>query len=250
MKNHFRARIYPKSDGDELDPTKARFLLSRVPLTLSNIDSGSVIEILWAGKLHKKKSGVTFPDECFVIYDEGYGIAPHTLENVSSRAGVGGYAEVVQMKYTNANGDSQTVACKMMKDSVETPSHAGTQAAEIRFMGAISHPTLMPLVGVGLTEDKKVRVVMLLMNGTAKDKCLLPWDGQSSYIVLYGAALVLSILHRHHILHCDVKMENVMLDDDGYPVLGDLGIASLCTSSLHSFESAALSKRWICPEFF
>ena len=43
--------------------------------------------------------------------------------------------------------------------------------------------------------------------------------------VMKPVAIALDTMHRHHWLHLDVKPENVLIDNDGYAVLGDLGIS-------------------------
>ena len=43
--------------------------------------------------------------------------------------------------------------------------------------------------------------------------------------VMKPIAIALDTMHNNHWLHLDVKAENILIDDDGYAVLGDLGIS-------------------------
>ena len=60
-----------------------------------------------------------------------------------------------------------------------------------------------------------------------------------SHVAFYGATLALALLgmHQRDILHLDVKLENVVLDADGYPVLVDLGQAMSMSTSTSTRKS-------------
>lgn len=66
----------------------------------------------------------------------------------------------------------------------------------------------------------------------------------------YTAGILLSLeyLHSLNILHRDVKPENVILDDKGYPRLTDLGI-SVQTANLR-FQSRSGTVAYMAPEIF
>lgn len=65
--------------------------------------------------------------------------------------------------------------------------------------------------------------------------------------VLVPMADALAHLHRHGVIHRDVKPSNILLrDDDGRPFLTDFGIATLLTSDQSRAESA---RRFGTPEF-
>lgn len=38
-------------------------------------------------------------------------------------------------------------------------------------------------------------------------------------------AIALDTIHNNHWLHPDIKSENILIDDDGFAILGDLGIS-------------------------
>ncbi|KAG7380266.1 Serine/threonine-protein kinase 32A [Phytophthora pseudosyringae] len=63
-----------------------------------------------------------------------------------------------------------------------------------------------------------------------------------------GVLLSLEYLHGLRILHRDVKPENVILDDKGYPRLTDLGI-SVQTANLR-FQSRSGTVAYMAPEIF
>lgn len=45
-------------------------------------------------------------------------------------------------------------------------------------------------------------------------------------MVLAGVVLGLEYLHNNKYIHCDLKVDNVLIGRDGYPLLSDLQLAT------------------------
>jgi serine/threonine protein kinase len=62
-------------------------------------------------------------------------------------------------------------------------------------------------------------------------------------IILYGTALAVQYLHRHVILHRDIKPNNILLNSLGYPCFHDLGFSKLCQSAEQTIPLGCLQYR-------
>ncbi|ETI39110.1 CILIATE-E2/CILIATE-E2-UNCLASSIFIED protein kinase [Phytophthora nicotianae] len=94
-------------------------------------------------------------------------------------------------------------------------------------------------------------IMDLLLGGNLKYHLRSRKDGfQETEAKFYTAGILLSLeyLHSLKILHRDVKPENVILDDKGYPRLTDLGI-SVQTANLR-FQSRSGTVAYMAPEIF
>ncbi|KZT36417.1 kinase-like protein, partial [Sistotremastrum suecicum HHB10207 ss-3] len=74
-----------------------------------------------------------------------------------------------------------------------------------------------------------------------------------------GVATGLLYLHKNHIIHGDIKSGNVLMTDNGVPVLADFGLATLAEddslglTNEHVTTTTGTSHgtpRWMAPEFF
>lgn len=99
-------------------------------------------------------------------------------------------------------------------------------AEESRVLASLSHPGLVSVFSCGVHADRPYLVMRLVEGETLQSRLLgepLSLDG----VVELGAMLAdaLAYVHRHRIVHRDVKPSNILLDTAGAPCLGDFGIA-------------------------
>ena len=57
------------------------------------------------------------------------------------------------------------------------------------------------------------------------EPCGLQW--QVCYKIIKGICLGLQYLHERHIIHLDLKPDNILLDDDMMPKIADFGLSRL-----------------------
>lgn len=100
---------------------------------------------------------------------------------------------------------------------------------EARTAANLSHPNIIPIYAVREVDDLLFCVIKLV-KGTPLDAIMrqlnkLPIRMVQAILAQVGDAL--SYAHRHGVVHRDVKPGNIMIDDDGWAVVTDFGIAKV-----------------------
>ncbi|PIN00369.1 Serine/threonine protein kinase [Handroanthus impetiginosus] len=184
----------------------------------------ALAEVLSLRRLMAGKSKVV---EGFLVAF-GYKDLQIATKNFSDKLGEGGFGSV----YKGTLPDSTVVAVKKL----ESISQGEKQfRAEVSTIGIIQHVNLVRLRGFCVRGNNKMLVYDYMQNGSlnshlfdAKNSKFLKW--KSRYQIALGIAKGLAYLHENCkacIIHCDVKPENVLLDDEFFPKVADFGLAKL-----------------------
>ncbi|MCJ7434490.1 MAG: serine/threonine protein kinase, partial [Anaerolineales bacterium] len=149
----------------------------------------------------------------------------HILEQL----GEGGMAIVYKAYDTHLESD---VAVKVIRTEQLAP--AVLERALKRFereakaLARLTHPNIVKVMDYGEYEGKPYLVMPYLPGGTLKHKLSnnpMPW--QDAVEILLPIANALGYAHKHDIIHRDVKPANILITDEGEPMLSDFGIAKL-----------------------
>jgi serine/threonine protein kinase len=106
--------------------------------------------------------------------------------------------------------------------------------AEVSSIGMIQHINLVKLIGFCCEGDKRLLVYERMLNGSLdahlfqSNATVLNWS--TRYQIAIGVARGLSYLHescRECIIHCDIKPENILLDESFIPKIADFGMATI-----------------------
>jgi eukaryotic-like serine/threonine-protein kinase len=147
--------------------------------------------------------------------------------------GQGGMGEVIKVQ---DNDIQRTVAIKRMLPGLDDPALLGRFVEEIRTVGQLEHPGIVPVHDVGIDDDGQYYFVMKYVEGetleTIIDK-LRAGDRayHDKYTVERRVEIFIGILeavhyaHERGIIHRDIKPANVMVGPYGEVVLMDWGIA-------------------------
>jgi serine/threonine protein kinase len=97
---------------------------------------------------------------------------------------------------------------------------------EIATVAQLQHPHILPLFDSGEAAGHPFYVMPYIREGSLRARLdrLTRLPGSEAVTLTRGVAAALSHAHRHRILHCDVKPENILLDE-GHPYVMDFGIA-------------------------
>ena len=112
---------------------------------------------------------------------------------------------------------------------------------EVLLLCQLCHPNLVPLIGYCIDEDENILVCVFIVNGCLfrnllykdHDKDPLPWKQRLKICV--GVASVLHYLHtgvKHTIIHHDVKLDNILLDEKWEAMLSDFMSSKMCPPNL------------------
>jgi serine/threonine protein kinase len=102
---------------------------------------------------------------------------------------------------------------------------------EARAVAQLRHPNILTVFVYG-EEDGIIYIVMeYARGGTLKDRMqeLLSLDETVEMVSRVGSALAYA--HRRGVIHRDVKPTNVLLTEDGWPLLADFGLAKMVEGS-------------------
>uniref|UniRef100_A0ACD5TF13 Uncharacterized protein n=1 Tax=Avena sativa TaxID=4498 RepID=A0ACD5TF13_AVESA len=177
-----------------------------------------------------------------------------------SEIGSGGFGSV----YRGELPDRTTVAVKRM-------NNLGSQGrreflTEIAVIGNVHHVNLVKLRGICADQSRQLILVYEFMSrgsldqslflsrsgaGANKKNVLLEWSERLGVCV--GAARGLAYLHAgcdRKILHCDVKPENILLDERGGVKIADFGLAKLLSPEQSGlFTTMRGTRGYLAPEW-
>ncbi|KAF8655901.1 hypothetical protein HU200_060855 [Digitaria exilis] len=166
--------------------------------------------------------------------------------------GCGGFGSVFRGELP----DRSTVAVKRMNVGLGGTQGRREFLTEIAVIGNVHHVNLVKLRGFCAEGPRQQLLVYEFMNQGSLDQVLfrgakLEWPARLRVCV--GAARGLAYLHGgcdRKILHCDVKPENILLDDRGGVKIADFGLAKLMSPDQSGlFTTMRGTRGYLAPEW-
>ena len=166
---------------------------------------------------------------------------------VIEKIGAGGMADVYRAKDHRLN---RFVAVKVLKSEYcEDTKFVTKFRQEAQAIACMSHPNIVGIYDVG--EDQGMHfIVMELVDGITLKK-YIEKKGKLSVREAVGISLQiaggLEAAHNNHIIHRDIKPQNILISKDGTAKVTDFGIAKAASSNTIT-ASAMGSVHYISPE--
>lgn len=160
----------------------------------------------------------------------------------------GGHATVYRATQVNAYRD---VAVKVENGTLDDEKDQRRFIREARAAGRMSsHPHVVDLYDVGVTEDGHPYMIMELCRGNYGERMKADPLGPAEARAV-GAKIADALVgaHSEGLLHRDVKPENILITQFGEPVLADFGLAVL-TEAREASVTLELTPAYAAPELF
>ena len=150
---------------------------------------------------------------------------------ILEKVGSGGMADVFRAKCHRLN---RYVAIKILKQDYSEDTKFVTKfRGEAQAIAGISHPNIVGIYDVG-EENGMYYIVMELVDGITLKK-YIEEKGKLSVKEAVGIALQiangLEAAHSNHIIHRDIKPQNILIARDGTAKVTDFGIAKAASSN-------------------
>uniref|UniRef100_M4D4D3 non-specific serine/threonine protein kinase n=1 Tax=Brassica campestris TaxID=3711 RepID=M4D4D3_BRACM len=172
--------------------------------------------------------------------------------NFSVKLGQGGFGSV----FKGTLPDGSHIAVKQLEGIGQGKKEF---KAEVSTIGSIHHQNLVHLTGFCEEGAHRLLVYEYLAKGSLErwifkrrdGDILLDWD--TRFNIAVGTAKGLAYLHEDcdaRIIHCDIKPQNILLDDDFNAKVSDFGLAKLMTrEQSHVFTTLRGTRGYMAPEW-
>lgn len=160
----------------------------------------------------------------------------------------GGYATVYRAIQVSV---AREVAVKVENRTLESEKDQRRFLREARAAGRMSsHPHVVDLIDVGMTQDGHPYMIMELCAGSYAERMKTrPLSPEEARDVGVKIADALADAHTLGVLHRDVKPANILITRFGEPALADFGLAVL-TETRESSISLEMTPAFAAPELF
>ncbi|KAJ6976864.1 hypothetical protein NC653_028897 [Populus alba x Populus x berolinensis] len=244
-----------KSGSDNGD-TKGKVLV--VPIVLSMTFLVVLLCLLLYHNVHKKRSLKRAMESSPILHGAPIHFTYRDLLvrtcNFSQLLGTGGFGSV----YKGSLGDGTLVAVKKL-DKV-LPHGEKEFITEVNTIGSMHHMNLVRLCGYCSEGSHRLLVYEFLKNGSL-DKWIFPsysfrdrlLDWSTRFDIAIATAQGIAYFHeqcRNRIIHCDIKPENILLDENFCPKVSDFGLAKFMgREHSHVVTMVRGTRGYLAPEW-
>ncbi|MBP5330846.1 MAG: Stk1 family PASTA domain-containing Ser/Thr kinase [Lachnospiraceae bacterium] len=166
---------------------------------------------------------------------------------IIDKVGSGGMADVYKAKCHRLN---RYVAIKILKAEFSSDTNFVQKfRAEAQSVAGLSHPNIVSVYDVG-DDDGLHYIVMELVEGITLKRFIERKKGldvKEAVGIAIQIAQGMEAAHSHHIIHRDIKPQNIIISREGKVKVADFGIAKAATSNTIS-QNAIGSVHYLSPE--
>lgn len=136
------------------------------------------------------------------------------------------------------------VAVKQVRREITGDAPRLALAREFQTLSTLRHPHIISVLDYGFEEGNPFLVMPLLRDSTPLTAAALRHAGVPVESAVRQILQALIYLHRRGVIHCDLKLSNVMVGTDGQVRLIDFGIASESQTA----GQGTFTMRYLAPE--
>ena len=142
------------------------------------------------------------------------------------------------------------VALKVMSPTLLGDPEFGERfLREARIAASLRHPNVVQVHDVGQQDGHHFIAMEYLSGGPILTRRSPRPDVETALHITQEIALALDYAHRHGVVHRDIKPDNILLREDGTPVLTDFGIARAGTAARMTRTGAIVgTPHYMSPE--
>ncbi|CAN6709467.1 unnamed protein product [Malus baccata var. baccata] len=206
-----------------------------IPIVLSMTFLVALLCLLLYYNVHRRRSLKRTLESLVILSGAPLNLSYRELQirtwNFSQLLGTGGFGSV----YKGSLADGTLVAVKKLERVL--PHGEKEFITEVNTIGSMHHMNLVRLCGYCSESSQRLLVYEFMKNGSldkwifgshySRDKVL---DWQSRFDIAVGTAQGIAYFHeqcRDRIIHCDIKPENILLDENFCPKVSDFGLAKM-----------------------
>ncbi|XP_017981496.1 PREDICTED: G-type lectin S-receptor-like serine/threonine-protein kinase LECRK3 isoform X2 [Theobroma cacao] len=175
----------------------------------------------------------------------------HATNNFTDNIGKGAFGTVFRGVISNGK---KIVAIKRLEKVVAEGEREFRN--EVKAIGQTHHKNLVQLLGYCYDGTNRLLVYEYKRNGSLADflfrsSLKINWEGRIAIIL--NIARGIFYLHEEceiRIIHCDIKPENILLDDKGYAKIADFGLAKLLMpNQSKTYTGIRGTRGYVAPEW-
>lgn len=180
---------------------------------------------------------------------DSYGCRPVTCFEKLNRIGEGTYGTVYRARDKD-NG--RIVALKKLRMKKEKGGFPLTSIREIAILKSLHHPNIVTLheVSVGRKLDSIFLVFEYCEHDFAGllDHIARPFTEAETKTILLQLLSATDYMHSNFVIHRDLKLSNLLMNNKGLLKLADFGLARLFSNPLKEYTPKVVTLWYRCPE--
>ncbi|XP_065859916.1 G-type lectin S-receptor-like serine/threonine-protein kinase At5g24080 [Euphorbia lathyris] len=253
-----RTNGFSASQGDEDDSESRKKKVLVIPIVLSMTLLIGLLCLLLYYNVHRRRWLKKSSESSLILSGGPVSFSYRSLQirtsNFSELLGTGGFGSV----YKGSLADGSLIAVKKL-DKV-LPHGEKEFITEVNTIGSMHHMNLVRLCGYCSQGPHRLLVYEFMKNGSL-DKWIFPsynirdkfLDWSNRFNIAIATAQGIAYFHeqcRDRIIHCDIKPENILLDEHFCPKISDFGLAKLMgREHSHVVTMVRGTRGYLAPEW-